>query len=157
VTATLLRDAGSRAAHGQDWNDGDMSVPGGTDRAVPNLPSRDFDATEAFYSSFGFERTFRDDGWMILARGGVQLEFFPHPELDPTKSDFMCSLRVADVDELFDAIVCAGVNVGSIGVPRLHAVRLQPWGQRAGYLIDLDGTQLALIEQPLTEPPPTAR
>ncbi|SBS73014.1 bleomycin resistance protein [uncultured Microbacterium sp.] len=128
-----------------------MHVPGGSDRAVPNLPSRDFDATEAFYSGFGFERTFRDDGWMILVRGGLQLEFFPHPALDPAMSDFMCSLRVADVDELFEAIVRAGVRVGPIGAPRLHAVRMQPWGLRAGYLIDLDGTQLALIEQPATE------
>jgi predicted lactoylglutathione lyase len=32
------------------------------DRATPNLPSRDFDATEAFYAPLGFERTWRDDG-----------------------------------------------------------------------------------------------
>ncbi|MCT9820795.1 bleomycin resistance protein [Microbacterium sp. W1N] len=134
-----------------------MSSPGEWDRAVPNLPSRNFDATEAFYSSFGFERAFRDDGWMILVRGSLQLEFFPHPALDPAKSDFMCSLRVANVDELFEAIIRAGVNVGSIGVPRLHAVRTQPWGLRAGYLIDLDGTQLALIEQAPPELPLTAR
>lgn len=134
-----------------------MSEPRGLDRAVPNLPSRDFDATEAFYSSFGFETTFRDGGWMILARGGLRLEFFPHPALDPAKSDFMCSVRVANVDELVDAIARAGVSVRSIGVPRLEAVRMQPWGLRAGYLIDLDGTQLTLIERPLTEPAPTAR
>lgn len=134
-----------------------MLAPGELDRAVPSLPSRDFDATEAFYSSFGFESTFRDDGWMILTRGGLQLEFFSHPSLDPTKSDFMCSLRVADVDGLFEDIVRAGVGVGAVGVPRLQDVRMQPWGLRAGYLIDLDGTQLALIEQPVTEPFASAR
>lgn len=134
-----------------------MLAPGGVDRAVPNLPSRDFDATEDFYATFGFERVFRDDGWMILARGQLQLEFFPCPALDPATSDFMCTLRVADVDELFGAMVRAGVSVGPIGVPRLHAVRMQSWGLRAGYLIDLDGTQLALIEQSATEAPRAAR
>ena len=60
-----------------------MSEPAARDRALPNLPSRDLDATEAFYAGFGFERSFRDDGWMILRRGDLQLEFFPFVELDP--------------------------------------------------------------------------
>lgn len=49
------------------------------DRAVPALPARAFDETEAFYAGFGFVRVFRDAGWMILARGGLELEFFPPP------------------------------------------------------------------------------
>ena len=129
-----------------------MLAPGEFDRAVPNLPSRNFDATEAFYAGFGFERAFRDEEWMILTRGGLQLEFFPYPDIDPATSDFMCSIRVADVDSLFEAIAEAGVMVQTTGAPRLHPVRVRPWGLRAGYLIDLDGTQLALIEQPAPNP-----
>ena len=105
-----------------------MRTPDEFDRAVPNLPARDFDATEAFCSRFGFERTLRDDEWMIVPRSGLQLEFFRHPTLDPAKSDVMCSLRVADVDALYEAIVRAGVSVGTTGAPRLHPVRMQPWG-----------------------------
>ncbi|MCS5724094.1 hypothetical protein N1028_13815 [Herbiconiux sp. CPCC 203407] len=59
----------------------------------------------------------------------------------------MCCLRVADVDELYEAIRASGVPEASTGMPRLHAVRLQDWGLRAGFLIDPDGTQLTLIEQ----------
>lgn len=117
------------------------------DRAVPNLPSRNFDAPEAFYGGFGFGRVFRDEGWMILTRGGLQLEFFPAPGLDPPSSSFMCCLRVFDVDELHDAIRRSGVPDVIAGMPRLHAVRMQEWGLRAGYLVDPDGTQLTLIEQ----------
>jgi hypothetical protein len=117
------------------------------DRATPNLPSRSFDATETFHSAFGFERTFRDEGWLILVRGGLQLEFFPAPDLDPTSSDFMCCMRVADVDELYDAIQRSGVPEATVGAPRLHPVRMQDWGLRAGFLTDPDGTQLTLIEQ----------
>jgi len=64
-----------------------MPGPAESDRAIPNLPSRDFDATAAFYAGFGFDCTFRDEGWMILTRGGLQLEFFPYPGLDPTTSN----------------------------------------------------------------------
>ena len=116
------------------------------DHAVPNLPSRDFDGTIAFYGGFGFQLAYRDDGWLILRRGELQLEFFLFPDLVPEESSFMCSVRVDDVDELYRQIERAGVAVGSAGTPRLHPVRLQPWGQRAGFLVDPDGTQLNLIE-----------
>ena len=116
------------------------------DRAVPNLPSRDFDATAAFYGGFGFEVTYRDGGWMILARRGVVLEFFLAPEHDPYESWFMTSIRVGDLDGLYADVRASGVPEKTVGIPRLIPVSLQEWGQRAGYLIDPDGTQLHLIE-----------
>lgn len=117
-----------------------------SDRAVPNLPSRDFDDTSAFYEELGFERTYRDEGWLILRRGELWLEFFSYPDLVPEESSFMCSVRVDDLDELYRQIRATGVMEKTAGRPRLHPVRLQPWGQRAGFLVDPDGTQLSLIE-----------
>lgn len=117
-----------------------------TDRAVPNLPSRSFDATVAFYGAFGFEVAFRDDGWLILRRGTLALEFFPAPDLDPARSSFMASIRVGDLDGLYEAVRAAGVPERTSGIPRLTPIAPREWGQRAGYLIDLDGTQLALIQ-----------
>lgn len=122
-----------------------MAAASVLDRATPNLPSRNFDDTETFYCGFEFERSFRDAGWMILARGGLELEFFPAPDLDPWSRSFMCCLRVTDVDELYDAIRRSGVQEATVGMPRLHPVRMQEWGLRAGYLVDPDGTQLTLI------------
>ena len=117
-----------------------------TDHAVPNLPSRDFDVTIAFYSGFGFERAYRSDDWLILRRGALELEFFAFPGLVPEESSFMCSIRVGDVDELYQQIMATGVGEASVGFPRLHPVASHPWGQRVGFLVDPDGTQLNLIE-----------
>ena len=117
-----------------------------TDHAVPNLPSRDFDDTIVFYGGFGFALAYRDDGWLILRRGELQLEFFPFPDLVPEESSFMCSIRVDELDELYQQIKGAGVVEKPVGRPRLHPVRVQPWGQRAGFLVDPEGTQLHLIE-----------
>ena len=119
-----------------------------TDRAVPNLPSRDFDTTIAFYGRFGFVQTFRDSGWLILRRGVLQLEFFPFTDLVPAESSFMCSVRVDDVAALYEAIRSSGVREATSGIPRIVPVSPQPWGHRAGFLIDLDGTQLTLIQDP---------
>jgi len=116
------------------------------DRAVPNLPARDFAATIAFYGSFGFEVSYRDGGWLILRRGGIVLEFFLAPELDPYSSGYMVSIRVADLDAFYAAVRSAGIAERTTGIPRLVPVALREWGQRAGYLVDLDGTQLHLIE-----------
>jgi len=117
-----------------------------TDRAVPNLPSRDFDATIAFYGGFGFSQDYRDEGWLILRRGDLALEFFPFADLDPATSSFMCSVRVDDVGELYGRITAAGVVEKTVGFPRVHPVVTQPSGLRIGNLIDIDGTQLNLIE-----------
>jgi catechol 2,3-dioxygenase-like lactoylglutathione lyase family enzyme len=116
------------------------------DRAVPNLPSRDFDATVSFYRRFGFEVDYRDGGWLILRRGGIVLEFFLAPEIDPYASWSMCSIRIDDLDAMYAAIRRAGVPERTRGIPRLVPIALQEWGQRAGFLIDVDGTQLHLIE-----------
>lgn len=124
-----------------------MTGPGRRDLATPNLPSRDLDGTEAFYGAFGFTTTFRDDAWLILRRGDLQLEFYPAPDVDPYASSAMCCLRVADVDELYAAILAAGVPEKRRDMPRLHPVERQDWGLRAGALVDPDGTQLTLVEQ----------
>ncbi|MFF1571737.1 bleomycin resistance protein [Leifsonia sp. NPDC058292] len=116
------------------------------DRAVPNLPSRGFDDTIAFYGRFGFELAYRDEAWLILRRGTLQLEFFPLHGLVPEESNFMCTVRVDDLDELYRQLRNAGIEETAVGQPRLHPARLQSWGQRAAFLVDADGTQLTLIE-----------
>ncbi|MFC6356500.1 bleomycin resistance protein [Luethyella okanaganae] len=118
------------------------------DRALPNLPSRDLLVTRSFYERLGFGEHYRDDRWMTLHRGTLRLEFFLHPELDPSTSAFQCTVRVSDLDELWEAIHAAGVPVRDTGFPRLHEPQPQSWGLRAGFLIDPDGTQLTLIGEP---------
>ena len=66
------------------------------DRVTPTMPSRDLEATSAFYARLGFREVFRDAGWLIVARGPLQLEFFPHPDLDPWASYGGCCLPVSD-------------------------------------------------------------
>lgn len=118
------------------------------DRAVPVLPSRDLTATRAFYGGFGFQPAYEAADYLILRRDDLQLEFFPHPDLMPWGSDHMCSIRIADLDALWQAIRASGVAVADSGFPRLHPPRIESWGGRVGFLVDLDGTQLNLIEEP---------
>lgn len=117
-----------------------------TDRVTPTLPSRDLAATSAFYARLDFREVFRDAGWLIVARGPLQLEFFPHPALDPGANYGGCCLRVGDARALHDAFSAAGLPVDPGGIPRLTPPQAQSWGFREFALVDLDGNLLRGLE-----------
>ncbi|HEV2043179.1 MAG TPA: hypothetical protein VGR05_00735, partial [Sphingomicrobium sp.] len=94
----------------------------------------------------GFVEDMRDAGWMILKRGGVCLEFFPHPELDPLTSWFSCCLRLDDLDGFYAVARAAGIKETCHGQPRLHAPKVEKSGLRIAYLVDQDGTLVRLIQ-----------
>ena len=117
-----------------------------SDAATPNLPSRDFRRTSLFYAALGFAETWRDKGWMILKRGNLTLEFFPHPGLDPSTSWFSCCLWLDDLDSFYEICTDAGLAEGTMGQPRLHPPEEEPWGGRVAVLVDPDGTLVRLIQ-----------
>lgn len=118
------------------------------DHATPNLPSRDFTRTAQFYGQLGFTESWRDTGWLILERGGLILEFFAHPDLDPATSAFGSCLRLDDVGGFYAALIAAGIPEARTGFPRLHAPTQEPWGGFVGALLDPDGNLLRLIQEP---------
>ncbi len=117
-----------------------------TDHATPNLPARDFTATESFYAALGFTTDYRADNWMILSRGGIALEFFPYPDLDPASSSFSACLRLDDMNALYEQCVAAGVPNARAGWPRIHPPARDRSGLTIAYLTDPDGTLLRLIQ-----------
>lgn len=118
------------------------------DHATPNLPSRDFMTTSQFYSKLGFEESSRDRGWMILKRGGLALEFFPYPDLDPLQSSFGCCLRLDDLNSFYEICRDADVPEASAGQPRVQPPRTEHSGLTIAYMVDPDGTLLRLVQNP---------
>jgi catechol 2,3-dioxygenase-like lactoylglutathione lyase family enzyme len=117
-----------------------------TDQATPNLPSRDFDATKRFYGALGFVEYSRDEGWMILRRGGLMLEFFPFPDLDPLESRFSCCLRLDELERFYAACQASGLREAETGFPRIVPPKIESSGQRVAYLVDLDGSLVRMIQ-----------
>src|SRR5690554_8056138 len=108
-----------------------------SDRITANLPSRDFQATAEFYGRLGFEEMYRDEHWMILRRGTLEVEFFPHPNLAPEDSWFSACVRVNDLDRLFDA--WSGAWEKGEYPARMTPIEDEPPGMRSFNLIDRDG------------------
>src|SRR2546425_605998 len=98
------------------------------DRATPNLPSRDLVATSQFYARLGFRETFRDEGWLIVERGPLQIEFFPSADHNPRKNLASCCIRVSDLNLLHEAFMGAGLPTSHRDVPRITSPVDQPWG-----------------------------
>lgn len=113
------------------------------DRITANLPARSLDRAAAFYARLGFEVAFKDEGWMILRRGPLEIEFFPHPGLDPTSSAASACVRVADLDRLHADWHAA--RLPTQGIPRLTAPRDEPFGFRMFALVDEDGNLLRCL------------
>lgn len=116
------------------------------DRITANLPSRDFAATSAFYAALGFGEAFRDQGWMILRRGSLELEFFPHPDLDPRESWFSACIRLDDPDALLAEWRAAGLPEDRHAIPRLTGFFRPEGAPRMFALVDADGSLLRVID-----------
>jgi catechol 2,3-dioxygenase-like lactoylglutathione lyase family enzyme len=116
-----------------------------SDRVTANLPSRDFGATAAFYARLGFTVGYRSEAWMILDRGPLEIEFFPHPGLDPAASWFSACVRVAELDALRAGWETAGVPVAEGAVPRMTGTtRIAP-DLRMFAVVDPDGSLLRCL------------
>ncbi len=120
------------------------------DRITANLPARDFDATIAFYGKLGFSAGFHDDGWLILNRGALELEFFPHPGLVPRDSWFSACIRVDDLEGLLASWRKAGLPGDDRSVPRLTGIVKHPGVPRMFALVDPDGSLLRVLENGAT-------
>lgn len=116
------------------------------DRITADLPSRDFAATPAFYAAPGFPEAFRGEGWMILRRGPLEPEFFPHPDPAPRESWFPACIRLDDPDALLAEWRAAGLPEDRHAIPRLTGFFRPEGPPRMCALADADGSLLRVID-----------
>src|ERR1700735_168951 len=115
------------------------------DRATPALPCTNFDRTADFYRRLGFAEGFKDDGWMILDRGPITLEFFL-VAVDPRTTTGSACLRVDDLDALHAAFGVVGrLPRFCRTTPGVLPIHEAP-GRRVFVLIDPDGNLLRCLD-----------
>jgi catechol 2,3-dioxygenase-like lactoylglutathione lyase family enzyme len=115
------------------------------DQVAPILPARDFETTARFYERLGFAVVSQyqpPDAYLIMRRGGVELHFFPHFDLEPAASYAGCYIRVGDVEAWFAA--AQALDLPKAGIPRIVPLRDRPWGMREFAVIDPNGSLLRI-------------
>ena len=116
------------------------------DRATANLPSRSLPATEAFYRRRGFQSQHHNNGWMILRRGDLGLEFLPFPDIDIRTRSFSACLRDDDMTGLPVEWQSAGLPANPQQSPRLTGVFKPEGAPRMFAVIDEDGSLLRVMD-----------
>ena len=135
-----------------------------TERTIPILPCRSIDDVLAFYEALGFAVTYRQERpntYAVVARGGIELQFFVLKALDPAASYSTCYVLVSDVDSLYAAFTAglraATGRVPTRGIPRIGPLRDMAYGVRQFIVVDPGGNYIR-IGQPIearagTRPP----
>ncbi len=87
------------------------------------MPSVDFDRTAEFYDQCGFHLVRNFDGRYLILRNpaGIELHFFPHPDLDPTHNDHGAYVRFdsdIEAESLYNQWLAAGVADGELHPPQ---------------------------------------
>lgn len=115
--------------------------------AVPILPSRDLDETLEFYARLGFEPRGRwdgEDGYLIIARGTVELHFRHDPGVDPLTTAGSCYLHVRDADALHRDWARTGVPTDPATGSRLTPPADTAHQTREFALVDRSGNLLRI-------------
>jgi uncharacterized glyoxalase superfamily protein PhnB len=122
-----------------------MSIPTGTERIRPFLPTRDFDLSKQFYQSLGFEMVL--DGEVAIfdtACGGFILQRYYQQEW---AENSMVHLLVDDLDAWWTHIEALDLRT-RFGVQMLKAPAMQPWGLRVAYVSDPCGVLWHFAQRP---------
>lgn len=112
--------------------------------ACPTCPSRDFEATKAFYARLGFQlgSEYPEDGYLILYRDREELHFFRSPDHVPENSDHGAYIRVENALELSREYEPLGLP--GEGIPRFLKAEDKPWGMCELAIVDTDGNLMRM-------------
>jgi uncharacterized glyoxalase superfamily protein PhnB len=100
----------------------------------PFLPAKDFQLSQRFYETLGFEKQFHNGDIAVFATGSGGFLLQNHYQKDWAEN-FMLQLLVDDLDAWW-------THVQSLDLPggaKLRAPEMQPWGLREAALIDPSG------------------
>ena len=113
---------------------------------IPILPSRDFDATAAFWSPFDFAEIGRWEREYLILRHedlAIELHFWHDATVDRWTNDVACYIRFDTPDE---AVACHAAWAG-VAVPEpasMSAPKLEDWGAVEFHIIDVHGNLVRL-------------
>jgi hypothetical protein len=122
---------------GSHLNDGATTMDAAADsaRCIPVLASLDIGESRDFYvDKLGFSESYRDDGYLIVRRGEMELHFWLtqdriHPE------NTSCYIRGGEVVALYDEYKARAVE-------RLSPFEVRPWDMKEFHIHDPHGNLL---------------
>ena len=99
------------------------------DSVVPRFLVGDMEQALAFYGQLGFATPYHDEGFAILERDGIALQFnVSDPTQEPPKGGSVCSIVVTNIETLYQQYV----PTGALRSP----LQATSWGTKGFWLCD---------------------
>lgn len=113
-----------------------MSIPDGSETVRVFLPTKDFEASKAFYAALGFRKLV--DGEVAIFELGASSFILQRLYQKDWVAHCIMQLMVGDLDAWWAHIETLDL-ARTFGVPTPRAPADQPWGLRVAYLVDPAG------------------
>lgn len=121
---------------------------------VPILPCRSIDDQIDFYTTLGFEITYRQERpntYAVVQRGGIVLHFFSMKGYEPAESYSTCLVVSPDADALYQTFRSAiharyGKHM-TRGIPRMTVISDKSNGPRGFHVVDPGGNWIRIVQQ----------
>jgi hypothetical protein len=121
-----------------------------TEITIPLLPCHAITPMLEFYRALGFDITYQQtkpNNYAVVQRGGIELHFFTMREYIPANSYSSCYVRVADINQLYQAFVDglrqAYGRLPSAGIPRVIPLKNKS-GRREFIVVDPGGNWIRI-------------
>ena len=99
------------------------------DSVAPRFLVGDMEQALAFYAQLGFATPYHDEGFAIIERDGIALQFnVSDPTQEPPKGGSVCSIVVTNIETLYQQYV----PTGALQSP----IQAQSWGMKEFFLCD---------------------
>jgi catechol 2,3-dioxygenase-like lactoylglutathione lyase family enzyme len=130
---------------GQRSEDASSPVPSGTEKVRAFLPTKDFEASKAFYAALGFTLVLEEDVAIFLA--GMSEIILTRYYQKEYAENFMMQMVVDDLDAWWCHIASLDLP-DRFGVSEPKAPALQPWGLRVAFVVDPCGVLWHIAQNP---------
>jgi hypothetical protein len=72
--------------------------------AAPRFVVKDFDKAVEHYTKLGFQVRYRDEGFMIIGRDGVEIQMNCDIDQEPANSRSICYITVSGIETIYKEI-----------------------------------------------------
>lgn len=107
----------------------------------PKLPMSNKSNTIAYYNKLGFKIIGNYEGYLMIAKDGIEIHFFEYQNLNPLNNYGQVYIRLKGIESFYEMLLASAIEIHP-NAP----LQSKPWGQKEFALLDPDHNLLTFGE-----------